>query len=138
MKSQSSSKSKSKKKKNCAFLGSHTNGILNSLLSHLNGSNHHQATATSTTATPNYGRSSFYDDASATAKLEYQLRETEQLLEISLLKKKLRETERAMEQIIADIHGKAAKCNNDENTAFNTNVTTTQVRSSKEHTHITI
>lgn len=133
MKCQSSSKNK----KNCAFLGSHANGILNSLLSHLNGSNNHQATATTTSAmaAPNYGRSSFYDDPSTTAKLEYQLRETEQLLEISLLKKKLRETERAMEQIIADIHGKAAKCNNDENNASNINMTTTQVRSSKEHTH---
>lgn len=116
---------------NCAFLGSHANGILNSLLSHLNGSSHQ-------TATPNFGRT-FYDEASTTAKLEYQLRETEQLLEISLLKKKLRETERAMEQIIADIHGKAAKCNSDddENNASNNtndttmNVTTTQVRSSK-------
>lgn len=76
----------------------------------------------------------YYDDASTTAKLEYQLRETEQLLEISLLKRKLRETERAMEQIIADIHGKAAKC--DENNTPDKNdatmdVTTTQVRSSK-------
>lgn len=35
--------------------------------------------------------------------LEYHLRETEQLLEITLLKKKLRETERAMEQIMADM-----------------------------------
>lgn len=118
-------------KTNCAFLGSHTNGILNSLLSHLNGSNHQTTT--------NYGRP-FYDEASTTAKLEYQLRETEQLLEISLLKKKLRETERAMEQIIADIHGKAAKCNSDdESNASNTNdatmnVTTTQVRSSKKIT----
>lgn len=111
---------------NYAFLGSHANGILNNLLNHLNGNNHQ---------TSNYARP-YYDDASSTtAKLEYELRETEQLLEISLLKKKLRETERAMEQIIADIHGKAAKCNNDdENNASNINatmdVTTTQVRSS--------
>lgn len=65
-----------------------------------------------------------YDDQSTAAKLEHQLRETEQLLEISILKKKLRETERAMEQIIADIHGKAAKCN--ENPTMD--VTATQVR----------
>lgn len=123
---------------NYAFLGSHANGILNNLLNHLNGNNH-QSQAT------NYGRT-YYDDASTTAKLEYQLRETEQLLEISLLKKKLRETERAMEQIIADIHGKAAKCNVDENNASNRNGNatvdepTTQVRSSNlllksSHTH---
>lgn len=40
---------------------------------------------------------------SPTTSLEYHLRETEQLLEISLLKKKLRETERAMERIMADM-----------------------------------
>lgn len=112
-----------------AFLGSHANGILNNLLSHLNGNNHH-------TQASSYGRTA-YDESSTAAKLEYQLRETEQLLEISLLKKKLRETERAMEEIIADIHGKAAKCN-DNGTIVTTNttndktmdVTTTQVRSS--------
>lgn len=74
-----------------------------------------------------------YDETSTAAKLEYQLRETEQLLEISLLKKKLRETERAMEQIIADIHGRAAKCNgtNETNASNPTmDVTATQVRSS--------
>lgn len=92
-------------------------------MNHLNGTN--QRT----------GRT-YYDEASTTAKLEYHLRETEQLLEISLLKKKLRETERAMEQIIADIHGKAAKFNSDEINASNKNdavmdATTTQVRSSK-------
>lgn len=95
----------------------------------MNGNNHHSQTT-------NYARSSYYDETSTTAKLEYQLRETEQLLEISLLKKKLRETERAMEQIISDIHGKAAKCNNDDNKTSNINidttmdVTTAQVRSS--------
>ncbi|XP_055310486.1 uncharacterized protein LOC129573666 isoform X2 [Sitodiplosis mosellana] len=114
---------------------SHANGILNSLLSHLNGSNHQTAaTTTSLTATPNYGRPSFYDDATTTAKLEFQLRETEQLLEISLLKKKLRETERAMEQIIADIHGKAAKCNSDENNASNTNDATMDVTTTQDAT----
>lgn len=78
-------------------------------MNHLNGNNRHSQAS-------NYGRS-VYDEQSTAAKLEHQLRETEQLLEISLLKKKLRETERAMEQIIADIHGKAAKCNgsNDNN-----------------------
>lgn len=109
-------------------------------MNHLNGNNHQ-------TQASNYGRT-YYDEASTTAKLEYQLRETEQLLEISLLKKKLRETERAMEQIIADIHGKAAKCNVDDNNASNRNGNTTvdepttQVRSSKllfkkksSHTH---
>lgn len=106
----------------------------------MNGNNHHSQTT-------NYNRPSYYDETSTTAKLEYQLRETEQLLEISLLKKKLRETERAMEQIIADIHGKAAKCNNDDSNTSNINdatvdVTTTQVRSSNillkvvtKHTH---
>lgn len=95
----------------------------------MNGNNHHSQTT-------NYARPSYYDETSTTAKLEYQLRETEQLLEISLLKKKLRETERAMEQIISDIHGKAAKCNNDDNKTSNINidttmdVTTAQVRSS--------
>lgn len=74
-----------------------------------------------------------YDETSTAAKLEYQLRETEQLLEISLLKKKLRETERAMEKIIADIHGRAIKCNgtNENNASSPTmDVTATQVRSS--------
>lgn len=101
-----------------AFLGSHANGILNNLLSHLNGNNHH-------TQASSYGRTA-YDESSTAAKLEYQLRETEQLLEISLLKKKLRETERAMEEIIADIHGKATNNTNDKTM----DVTTTQVRSS--------
>lgn len=85
-------------------------------MNHLNGNNRHSQAS-------NYGRS-VYDDQSTAAKLEHQLRETEQLLEISILKKKLRETERAMEQIIADIHGKAAKCN--ENPTMD--VTATQVR----------
>lgn len=92
-------------------------------MSHLNGNNHHSQA-------PNSGRA-FYDESSTAAKLEYQLRETEQLLEISLLKKKLRETERAMEQIIADIHGKAAKCNGNESNDKTMDVTTIQVRSSK-------
>lgn len=51
----------------------------------------------------NKNRSFYNDPSSASSALEYHLRETEQLLEISLLKKKLRETERAMEQIIADM-----------------------------------
>lgn len=37
------------------------------------------------------------------AELEFQLRETEQLLEITLLKKKLRDTELAMSSIIAQM-----------------------------------
>lgn len=37
------------------------------------------------------------------SELEFQMRETEQLLEISLLKKKLLETEQAMSRIIADM-----------------------------------
>lgn len=97
-------------------------------MSHLNGSNQ-RAQATANLSRP------FYDETSTAAKLEYQLRETEQLLEISLLKKKLRETERAMEQIIADIHGKTAKCNDttiDANAP--TDVTTTQVRPSIQFT----
>lgn len=61
--------------------------------------------------------------------LEYHLRETEQLLEITLLKKKLRETERAMEQIMADM----ALHKNDSNATTEADRTaltkTTQVRS---------
>lgn len=37
------------------------------------------------------------------SELEFHMRETEQLLEISLLKKKLMETEQAMSRIIADM-----------------------------------
>lgn len=43
------------------------------------------------------------------------MRETEQLLEITLLKKKLRETERAMEQIIADMGVGQANNTNETN-----------------------
>lgn len=46
--------------------------------------------------------------AGSMAELEFQLRETEQLLEITLLKKKLRETEQAMSSIIAQM-GTVAK-----------------------------
>lgn len=49
-------------------------------------SNHQQSTA-------------IIDDS----ELAFKLRETEQLLEISLLKKKLLETEKAMSKIIADM-----------------------------------
>lgn len=41
---------------------------------------------------------------STESELEFQLRETEQLLEITLLKKKLRETELAMSNIIAQMN----------------------------------
>lgn len=88
-----------KKKTNCAFLGSHANGILNNVFNHSNGTN--QQTQISSN---NHQSRSFYNDPAApSSALEYHLRETEQLLEISLLKKKLRETERAMEQIITDM-----------------------------------
>ncbi|XP_031620552.1 chromatin-remodeling ATPase INO80 isoform X2 [Contarinia nasturtii] len=102
---------------------SHENGVLNNLLSHLSGNN--QQSEPSRT---------YYDEASTTAKLEYQLRETEQLLEISLLKRKLRETERAMEQIIADIHGKAAKCDSDENITTSKNDATMDVTTTQDAT----
>lgn len=74
---------------------------------------------------------SFYNDppASASSALEYHLRETEQLLEISLLKKKLRETERAMEQIIADMGiGNKTEQINSNKTDTAADMTTSQVR----------
>lgn len=52
--------------------------------------------------------SSIAGNASSVAELEFQLRETEQLLEITLLKQKLRETEAAMSNIIAQM-GTVAK-----------------------------
>lgn len=78
----------------CAFLGSHDKGLLNKF----NGidTSHHQSLN-------NNSSSKVRGD---TTSLEYHLRETEQLIEISLLKKKLRATERAMESIIADINAK--------------------------------
>lgn len=88
---------KNKQTKSKLFLGSHANGILNNLLSHINGGTNsicHQS------MNNNVATNLMSAD---TPSLEYHLRETEQLLEITLLKKKLRETERAMEQIMADM-----------------------------------
>lgn len=48
-----------------------------------------------------YGHAPALSRRSTETELEFHLRETEQLLEISLLKKKLRETETAMSNIIA-------------------------------------
>lgn len=67
---------------------------------------HHQGTTAKTT-NGNLGNGSVAN-ASSVAELEFQLRETEQLLEITLLKKKLRETETAMSNIIAQM-GTVAK-----------------------------
>lgn len=73
------------------FLGSHVNGVVNNLLNQINGNNSYL----------NYN--SPPNPLGESSSLEYHLRETEQLLEISLLKKKLRETERAMEKIMGEM-----------------------------------
>lgn len=102
-------------------------------MSHLNGgSNHSQSSSANnckSRASSNAG--SYFDDAPTTSSLEYHLRETEQLLEISLLKKKLRETERAMEKIMADMGVGQTANSASTDTADVTNTTTTaaQVRS---------
>jgi len=110
---------------------SHANGILNKIFNHSNGSNQQTQLSSATNSR------SFYNDQSASSALEYHLRETEQLLEISLLKKKLRETERAMEQIIADmgVGNRNNVTNNDSNTA--TDLTTSQnaTNDTKEKSH---
>lgn len=76
----------------------HANGCHNGHQSHQSAQN---GRPSATTSTPG-------GNAGSVAELEFQLRETEQLLEITLLKKKLRETETAMSNIIAQM-GTVAK-----------------------------
>lgn len=104
------------------FLGSQSNGFPQNLLNRLNGTNQHAQTSSGSSS-----NSHFYNESTTPSSLEYHLRETEQLLEISLLKKKLRDTERAMEQIISDMGiGNATDKDDDEKDIMD--VTMAQVR----------
>lgn len=91
-------------------------------MNRLNGTNQHAQTSSGSS------NSHFYNESTASSTLEYHLRETEQLLEISLLKKKLRDTERAMEQIIADMGIGKTATDKDDDEKDTMDVTMAQVR----------
>lgn len=92
------------------ILGSHANGVYNNHFNDYDGMNKKSNSVNESTS------------------LEYHLRETEQLLEISILKKKLRETERAMEQIMTEMT--TQKINS--NTSSNGHAPTDQAKSSDQ------
>lgn len=76
------------------FLGWHGNGDGGF-------NNHHNHNTTTSVISADTFRAPALHRGAGESELEFHLRETEQLLEITLLKKKLRETELAMSNIIA-------------------------------------